>query len=87
MKTITIKFYNDPGHGWCKVKKSLLIKLNIADKISGYSYERNEYAYLEEDCDAALLINTLNDKGLSYKLLNMHTNKRSRIRNYNSYMG
>ena len=82
----TIKFYSDGGHGWGKVRRSLLVKLGIADKISGYSYERKEYAYLEEDCDATLLLNTLDKAGISYKIVHTHTNKRSRIRNYNCYV-
>ena len=50
-KSKTIQFYADPGHGWAKVKKSELEKLGIAQLISACSYERGEYAYLEEDCD------------------------------------
>ena len=43
--------YDDPGHGWLKVSKKDLNKLGIADKISGCSFVRGEYVYLEEDCD------------------------------------
>ena len=38
--------YEDAGHAWMKVKKDLLHKMGIADKITAYSYERGEYAYL-----------------------------------------
>jgi len=48
---LTLNFYADPGHGWCAVKRDLLTKLNIADKISHYSYARGNTVYLEEDCD------------------------------------
>jgi hypothetical protein len=63
----------------------LLVKLGIADKISGYSYQRNDMAYLEEDYDAGLLIKALDSKGVKWVIKTAHTNKTSRIRNYNSY--
>ena len=49
------KFY---GHGWLAVKIQELIELKIADKITKYSYMRGKTAYLEEDCDANLFIDT-----------------------------
>jgi hypothetical protein len=49
--------WEDPGHGWVEVKKTLLKELGIADKITGYSYMKGEYAYLEEDCDAMTFYN------------------------------
>ena len=50
-KNKKIKFISDDGHGWAKVTKKELERLGIADKVSGCSYTRGEYAYLEEDCD------------------------------------
>lgn len=44
-------FHFDPGHGWLEVKKSELVRLGIADKITSYSYMRGDKVYLEEDCD------------------------------------
>ena len=47
-------FFNDPGHGWLRVE---LCELEpVKDKISGYSYMHGKYAYLEEDCDAAVFL-------------------------------
>ena len=43
--------YDDPAHGWLKVSIDDLNKLGIADKITGCSYQRGGYAYLEEDMD------------------------------------
>ncbi len=54
-KSITIPFYADPGHGWGKVKVNVLRELEIEDKISGCSFLRGPWAYLEEDCDLSLL--------------------------------
>lgn len=83
MKTLII--YSDPGHAWLKVKITELIKLKIAEKISVYSYQRKEYAYLEEDCDAGLYIETLKSQGIEYRFKTFHTNKSSKIRNYFCY--
>lgn len=82
---MNIIHYCDPGHGWMKVKRSLLVKLGIADKISAYSYQRADMAYLEEDCDAGLLLRTLDAKGIKWAIKSSHTNKTSRIRNYRRY--
>jgi hypothetical protein len=47
----TFTHYTDPGHGWVEVPRALLHELGIADKITGYSYQRGEDVFLEEDCD------------------------------------
>ena len=55
------KFYHDPEHGWLEVPLSELDDLDIADKISGYSYrsESRDMAYLEEDCDLTVFLNAI----------------------------
>jgi hydroxypyruvate isomerase len=85
MKKITIPFYTDPGHGWLKVPVALINKLGISDKISNYSYIRKDHVYLEEDCDASVLIDTLGAQGVTIKYKIFHTNKSSKIRSYNSF--
>jgi len=80
------QMYSDPGHGWIKVKKSLLIKLGIADKISTYSYMRKDDAYLEEDRDASLLISALKAKGKTFEYKESVSNKSSKIRSYDYYV-
>lgn len=45
------EFIEDPGHGWLKVPSAELDALNIRAAITRYSFERNGFAYLEEDCD------------------------------------
>jgi hypothetical protein len=84
-KTFTITVYSDPGHGWGKVKRSVLEKLHIAHKISCYSYQLRDNVYLEEDCDLALLFTTLNEQGVRVKYIEKTTNSYSRIRNYDRY--
>ena len=78
--------YCDSGHGWLKVKKNLLDVLGIADRISHFSYMRNEYAYLEEDCDASIFVGAYEEKyGIRLQYRFHHTDKLSRIRNYNPF--
>lgn len=85
MKTFTVILYTDPGHGWAKVKKSVLANLGIANDISPYSYQRGDYAYLEEDCDLSLLCKRLLENNTNAKFVQRHTDKESRIRSYERY--
>jgi len=76
----------DPGHGWVKVSKKLILDLGIWDQISTGSFINKGYAYLEEDYDGFLFHE-------SYKKLFGHqpvyrsaiSNKSSRIREYDSF--
>ena len=83
MKTFTV--YTDPGHGWIKVPIALLVSLGIADKITTFSYRKNEYAYLEEDLDAATFIEAYRQKYGQPKYVGKHTNRSSKIRSYPYY--
>jgi hypothetical protein len=60
--TKTFKFHEDPGHGWIEVTIRELRELNIADKITRYSYWKKGVAFLEEDCDASTFIRAYMDK-------------------------
>jgi N-acetyl-anhydromuramyl-L-alanine amidase AmpD len=84
-KEIKIKVFADPGHAWARFPKARLVKLGIADKITAYSYQNGENAFLEEDCDLGTLISALKEKGYTVKFDESHTNKQSKIRGYNSY--
>ena len=77
--------YSDAGHAWLKVSKKMLIELGIANKISTYSYQRKAYAYLEEDCDFQVFANALKAINKTLELIEHHTDKPSKIRNYDSY--
>lgn len=61
---IDFKFHTDSGHGWLGVPAVMIKELNIKDKISKYSYLKNNVAYLEEDCDLMVFINAIKQKGL-----------------------
>lgn len=82
---LKLKKYNDPGHGWLAVKHDLLRQLGIHHKISGYSYSKGGTAYLEEDCDASLLVEALIAANIPYTIESKHTNRHSPIRSYKGY--
>ena len=84
-KKISIKVFADPGHAWARIAKSKLVSLGIADKISTYSYQKGENAFLEEDCDLSVLISALLVRGYEIKFNESHTNRQSKIRNYSTY--
>lgn len=83
--SLKLKYYTDPGHGWVAVKKSMLVELGIADKISIYSYMKGKTAYLEEDGDASMLVDMLKSSGIAYELVEKYSD-RSPIRSYERYM-
>jgi hypothetical protein len=85
MNKIKLKFYSDPGHGWLAVKRKVIYDMDLAGKITPYSYQRGQTVYLEEDLDANLLINTLRDRGIEITLLEKSTNKYSPIRSYDRF--
>ena len=81
-----LHFYEDPGHGWLKVPKELLRVLNIDDQISWYSYQKGNFAYLEEDCDYSLFQAAMNETGRDFDLINHISRERSsKIRSYDHY--
>jgi hypothetical protein len=47
-------FHHDAGHGWLEVNRTDLVVLNIADKITQFSYQKGDKVYLEEDCDLSM---------------------------------
>jgi hypothetical protein len=78
-------FHTDPSHGWLEVDKDELSLLNIADKISSYSYKLGNKVFLEEDCDAGLFINALENKGIKFTYTIINSNTGSIVRTYKRY--
>ncbi len=85
MKTKTFDYYADPGHGWVKAERKLLQTLGIERGISIYSYQRGDFVYLEEDCDAGKLFGRLRLSGVEPKYRYRVADKRSKIRGYESF--
>jgi hypothetical protein len=77
-------FHSDAGHGWIAVKRRELVELGIIDKISSCSYQKGKTVYLEEDCDAGLFIQAMNDKGTPFQYRESYV-EYSPIRRYNHF--
>ena len=57
-------WFHSPSHAWLSVPRELLKRFNLESKISSYSYQKihpdgTPIVFLEEDCDATLLIQTI----------------------------
>jgi len=79
-------FYSDPGHGWLKVPMSLLDALGVRGRITTFSYQRGENAYLEEDCDATVFWNAYKERfGREPKIKHHLADRSSAIRAYASF--
>jgi hypothetical protein len=87
MKNITIKAFCDAGHGWGRVFRTDLRDLNILQDITSFSYQKNRYVYLEEDCDLSTYVNALKnlypDIEINFKTVN--NSNYSSIRTYDNF--
>lgn len=83
----TIQVYSDPGHSWGKVSIKTIERLGLINDISGFSYIRGEFVYLEEDRDLPLVVNALINEGHTVKFVEKHTDRESRIRRYDAWYG
>ena len=81
---LKLKFYADPGHGWLRVPRWLLGDLGIEDKITGFSYQRTQWVYLEEDQDYRTFMEAA-EPGNEITITQSHTNRDSSIRYYEPY--
>ena len=77
-------FHSDPGHGWLAVKRAELVRLNILDKISSYSYQKGNTVYLEEDCDAQIFSEAKKQAGETYEHRESYQ-ENTPIRNYSYF--
>jgi hypothetical protein len=85
MKSVTLKFYSDPSHGWLAVRVKFLEQLGLKiEDFSRYSYRKGSTVYLEEDCDADKFMERLKASynKAEYTIVEKHTNNRSPIRSY-----
>ena len=77
--------HSDSNHAWLEVPFALLSGLSIDSLISKYSYINGKTVYLEEDTDAAILIEKLESMGIEVKFDDHHKSGTSPIRDYPSY--
>lgn len=84
-KVFSAIYYSDAGHGWAKVKRSVLQNLDIEDYISPFSYQRDDNVYLEEDNDLEILRERLAKDNVELRLVYKAQAEHSRIRSYDSF--
>lgn len=77
--------HEDPGHGWLQVEMSELVRLNLQNRITRYSYCDGDRVYLEEDCDMSLFLLTKEKQGEKFVIVYRHTDGDHKIRNMMSY--
>jgi hypothetical protein len=82
MKTLKLSFHCDPSHGWLEVNRADVDALNIADKISPYSYLNGDRVFLEEDCDASHFLEVAKAHQWTINIQEKYTNRDSFIRAY-----
>ena len=65
MRTINLKWYSDPSHAWLRISRKDADFLGILPQITSYSYQskHGNVLYLEEDQDAALVLDALMKRG------------------------
>lgn len=86
-KVVKLKHYSDASHGWVAVKHQTLKALNIADKITPFSYMKGGTAYLEEDCDYSTLVTALKASNTPYTVEEAPQSRGQHpIRYYKRYM-
>lgn len=56
MKKLKLTHFSDSGHSWLSVKRQLLKDLGILGDISGFSYQKGNTVYLEEDRDLSVFL-------------------------------
>lgn len=81
----TFTYYQDPGHGWLQVPRSLLHDLGIAEDISECSRQRLDDVFLEEDSDLLRFTRAMGAMGREFKVFEVHHNGDSFVRALPSY--
>ena len=85
MNEQTFTFHEDPGHGWLRVPRKLLVELGIEKQITPYSFQQGESVYLEEDCDAGTFIEAMKKRGIRVKFDSRFHENTASCRYYESY--
>ena len=83
-QTLTLKFHNDPAHGWLQVPGALMRELGVGRTISLYSYRHpfEDSVYLEEDCDAGRFMDAAKAAGYDITFDEIYVEGEHEIRGY-----
>ena len=85
-KVKKLMMFEDPGHGWCRVRRAEKLFQKVAKEITSYSYQRCDYVYLEEDYDLGLYYKACVEAGYEIEwVYNVARERMSKIRSYQHY--
>jgi hypothetical protein len=79
---IRVTYIDNCSHGYYSISKADVLKLGIAEKITGFSGLTFTRVYLEEDCDGLLLYNTAKEKGFEIVVKSSYNPKFKYTHNY-----
>ena len=86
-KVKKLMMFEDPGHGWCRVRRAEKLFQKVAKEITSYSYQRGDYVYLEEDYDLGLYYKACVEAGYEIQWVhNIARERSSKIRSYQHYV-
>ena len=89
IKPFKLVYYSDPGHGWVRVPRRLILELGIENEISSFSYMNSKFIYLEEDSDASIFAEALIAQGSDWDawrdLMSDKYSERTKIRAMDNY--
>jgi len=83
-----IETFSDAGHSWYAVSRSTIASLGLLDTVSRFSYQcaASGTVYLEEDCDAGLVLSALTNSGATFETHHhKSTNEDSFVRSCNRF--
>ena len=81
----SFQMISDASHGWLKVPRVELERLGIQGNISGYSYVKGDFVFLEEDSDAGVFIDARKAEGNVIKVKEIVRESCRKIRNYSAF--
>lgn len=84
MNTLQIIQFTDSGHGWYKIARNLLVEVGAQALVSKYSYQHENFIYLEGDYDAPKIFKMLQTAGYYLQFTAQHADN-SPIRGYARY--
>lgn len=82
-----LRFIQDPSHGYLEIPMEIINKYNIYNKISRFSFKTEQFAYLEEDCDAPLFFKIIeeNNHTNNFEIVEKHINHPAPCRNFDRF--
>jgi hypothetical protein len=84
----TFAYLQDPGRGWLIVSRRDLAGAGLSPAdFSSCSYMRGDTLALEEDCDMQRFLKCLDERSISYRLREQHTDADAHARRWASNPG